>query len=292
MFEEIVSVIVCTYNQEHTIARTLDAIIGQDSPLPIEVIIGDDCSRDGTADVCQRYADLYPMPKDGEPLPKVSVKLFSWKENKGVLDNYYTCVRKAHGMYLMECGGDDEWCPGRIRLCLDIMRQHPDVVQVFTDVWFRVEATGSVRPSGRYVLPEGVIDGRTMLDLMFHENPRTMSSFAMTRRDKILELMDSYPRFFSGREWQCEDKQLKTLMATKGNVYSTKVCTYYYDIDTPSITHTPNYQRRYKYAKSMIRLNHALAKAVGYNRLKLVSLTWHFLVRMAYWKCLGMRKKL
>ena len=78
-----VSVIVCTYNQKQTIGRTLDAILSQRSPLPFEVIIGDDGSADGTADVCRSYTEQYPD----------KVRLFAWPENRGVLDNYYSCVR-------------------------------------------------------------------------------------------------------------------------------------------------------------------------------------------------------
>ncbi len=43
-----ISVIVVTYNQEHTIARTLDSILAQRTAAAYEIVIGDDCSTDGT----------------------------------------------------------------------------------------------------------------------------------------------------------------------------------------------------------------------------------------------------
>ena len=46
--EEMISVVVVTYNQEKTIGRTLDAILCQKCHLPIEIVIGEDCSTDGT----------------------------------------------------------------------------------------------------------------------------------------------------------------------------------------------------------------------------------------------------
>lgn len=262
-----VSVIVCTYNQERTIARTLDAILSQRSSLPFEVIIGDDGSADSTVDVCRSYAEQYPD----------KVRLFAWPENRGVLDNYYSCVREARGEYIMECGGDDEWCQGRMELCLSVMEQHPEVVQVFTDVYFRSALTGEVQPSGRAMLQPGVTKGEEMLRIQFRQKASQMTSFAMTRRSAMIEVMNEYPQFFSGRAYPCEDKQLKTLIATKGDVFFTPECTYYYDIDSPSITHTPNQTRKFYYAADMIRLNHDLAAALHYPESELRSQDRHFL---------------
>lgn len=265
-----VSVIVCTYNQEQTIARTLDAILAQRSPAPFEVIIGDDCSTDGTARVCRTYVERYPD----------RVRLLSWPENRGVLDNYYSCVREARGEFIMECGGDDEWCQGRMELCLSIMEQHPNVVQVYTDVYFRSERTGEVVPSGRSILQPGVTKGPEMLKLLFRQKASEMTSFAMTRRATLIEVMNEYPQFFSGRAYPCEDKQLKTLVATKGDIFFSPECTYYYDIDRPSITHTPNQVRKFYYAADMIRLGHDLAAALHYPESKLRSQDRHFLQLM------------
>ena len=265
-----VSVIVCTYNQEQTIGRTLDAILSQRSSVPFEVIIGDDASTDGTLSVCRTYAGKYPD----------KVRLLAWQENRGVLDNYYSCVREAHGEFIMECGGDDEWCQGRMELCLSIMEQHPEVVQVFTDVFFRSERTGEVRPSGRAILQPGVTKGEEMLRILFRQKASEMTSFAMTRRAAMIEVMNEFPQFFSGRAYPCEDKQLKTLVATKGDIFFSPECTYYYNIDRPSITHTPNQARKFYYAADMIRLNHDLAAALHYPESKLRYQDRHFLKLM------------
>ena len=51
-----VSVIVCTYNQEQTIARSLESILAQKTDFPYEIILADDCSSDSTP----RYAPTMP----------------------------------------------------------------------------------------------------------------------------------------------------------------------------------------------------------------------------------------
>ena len=58
--ENLISVVVCTYNQEDTIARTLDSILMQQCHVPYEIIIGEDCSTDQTRSVCETYANKYP----------------------------------------------------------------------------------------------------------------------------------------------------------------------------------------------------------------------------------------
>ncbi len=50
-----VSVIVLTYNQEKLIGRTLDSILAQKCDFPFEIIVGEDCSTDGTLAVCRDY---------------------------------------------------------------------------------------------------------------------------------------------------------------------------------------------------------------------------------------------
>ena len=77
--EEMISVVVVTYNQEKTIARTLDSILCQRCHLPIEIVIGEDASTDNTRAICEDYAKRYPhaipvqAPAKGQLLWQVDV---------------------------------------------------------------------------------------------------------------------------------------------------------------------------------------------------------------------------
>ena len=48
MMEEMISVVVVTYNQAETIGRTLDSVLMQQCHVPFEIVIGEDCSTDDT----------------------------------------------------------------------------------------------------------------------------------------------------------------------------------------------------------------------------------------------------
>ena len=248
-----VSVIVCTYNQEKTIGRALDSILAQQCDCDFEVIIGEDGSTDGTRAVCEEYAArshgrVWLMPK---------------APNKGIVENYYDCVRAAHGQYIMECGGDDEWCEGRMQLCLDAIEKHPNVVQVFTQVYYRNEKNGDVTEPDNNLFSFGLLKGKDVIDGMMHQRSGQTVFYAITRRNPIMELMKEHPDFFSGRKYLAEDKPLIVLLCTKGDFLSLPNRTYYYTIDSDSITRG-DIAKHWRYAMNMMLMSHNLAKATEY----------------------------
>lgn len=56
----LLSVAVITYNQEQYIAQTLDSILSQEHEYPYEIVVGEDCSSDGTRKIVEDYASRYP----------------------------------------------------------------------------------------------------------------------------------------------------------------------------------------------------------------------------------------
>lgn len=97
--EPLVSIVVCTYKQETTIAQTLDSLLAQEIDFPIEIIIGEDNSTDGTRAICERYVAQHSN----------IIRLMPQSPNKGFLRNYRDCVGECKGKYLAGCSGDDYW---------------------------------------------------------------------------------------------------------------------------------------------------------------------------------------
>lgn len=118
-----VSVVVCTYNQEKTISRTLDSILNQKTKYSYEIILGEDSSTDGTRTICERYASEYPDV----------IKLLPQAPNKGLMRNYRDCINASSGEYSMACAGDDWWSyEGKIDLQVDFLENNPDYVLAYT----------------------------------------------------------------------------------------------------------------------------------------------------------------
>lgn len=260
--EELISVIVITYNQERIIGRALDAILSQRCDLPMEVIIGEDCSTDGTRKVCEYYARKCPE----------NIRLLTNGQNLGIVENYKNCLRHARGKYLMDCGGDDEWCPGRMQKCLDIMRSHDKVAMIYSDIWIRYDNTGQVRESAKYQhhLTEGIIEGKLMTFYMLDQRYCAPAYSAMARTQCLKEIIDEYPDVFDGSKYGIDDQAIAVLIGKKGDAYYLKERTYYYTSDTSSFIHNPSARKKFDNNLKGIRLIHDLAEVtgIGHNRLK------------------------
>ena len=58
--ETMVSILTTAYNHAPYIAQTLESFLMQKTEFPFEIVIHDDASTDGTADIIRSYAEKYP----------------------------------------------------------------------------------------------------------------------------------------------------------------------------------------------------------------------------------------
>lgn len=160
----LVSVAIVCYNQEQTIARTIDSILSQKTIYPFEIIIGEDASpSDNTRSICEKYASKYPD----------IIRLMPKALNKGILMNLSDCLGACKGKYLACCAGDDWWHnPNKLQLQVEYLENNSDYGLVYTD--FNTididtlnetencfSSNGIVPPSGN-IYPE-LIKGNTIL---------------------------------------------------------------------------------------------------------------------------------
>ena len=138
MMENMISVVVLTYNQEGTISRTLDSILMQQCHVPFEIVVGEDCSTDNTRAICERYAKNYPD----------IIRLICNPHNKGIVDNYFDCLLACRGKYIADCAGDDFWTdPQKLEKEVSIMEAHDNVTMVITNWQYYDEASHKTIPS-------------------------------------------------------------------------------------------------------------------------------------------------
>jgi glycosyltransferase involved in cell wall biosynthesis len=55
-----VSVCITAYNHEAYIREAIDSVLAQKVNFPIEILIGEDCSTDGTRAIVQQYERNHP----------------------------------------------------------------------------------------------------------------------------------------------------------------------------------------------------------------------------------------
>ena len=121
MSDEIMVSISCTvYNHEKYLRQCLDGFIMQKTNFKFEVLVHDDASTDGSADIIREYEKKYPD----------IIKPIYQKENqysKGVKISWTFQYPRAKGKYIALCEGDDFWIdPNKLQIQFDWMENHPE----------------------------------------------------------------------------------------------------------------------------------------------------------------------
>ena len=129
----LASIVVITYNQEKSLPVTLDSLLAQKTSFPFEIVVGDDCSKDGTRTVIADYATRFPE----------IVRPIYNERNLGILGNYVSTLSQCRGKYRSACAGDDFWNdPEKLQLQVDIMEKDSEIGLVYTDVYMDSVTTG------------------------------------------------------------------------------------------------------------------------------------------------------
>ena len=137
-----VSVLVFTQDHARWISACLEGILAQEVHVPVEVLVGDAGSTDGTRDICLAYAEAHPHqirvrlqgPEDtilvgGRPTDRFTLM---------------TNLQRANGDYIALCPGNACWTdPHKLQRQVDALEGDSTLAMSF----HRVERRG---PEGRF----------------------------------------------------------------------------------------------------------------------------------------------
>ncbi len=118
---ETVSVVITCHNLVDFVADAIQSVLSQTGAPPLEVIVVDDASTDGSAAV------ISACP---------SVRLLQREHNGGALLATLTGIEASSGDILMLLDGDDTWEPDKIARTLDLFRADPTLVLATHDLMF------------------------------------------------------------------------------------------------------------------------------------------------------------
>ena len=120
----LISVCIISYNQAAYIKQAIDSAIAQRVNFPIEIIIADDCSTDGTREIALDYQRKFPG----------LITVLPREKNLGPAYNFIDLIYAARGKYIAYLEGDDYWTvDSKLQQQADFLEQHPDFVICFTD---------------------------------------------------------------------------------------------------------------------------------------------------------------
>ncbi len=117
------TVCIITYNHEKYIRQCLEGVMIQKTDFPFDVVIGEDCSTDGTRSVIREFETRYPR----------IIKPLYHKSNVGsARNNYEYCFPLIKSKYIAICDGDDYWTdPYKLQKQYDFLEQHPECALCF-----------------------------------------------------------------------------------------------------------------------------------------------------------------
>ena len=124
MQKPILTVILFTYNHKPFIARCINSLLEQKTSYLYKINIWDDCSTDGTSDICREYADKYPD----------KIKLVVQLKNTFLEKDYrkiqsYSAMKEVDSKYVCAIDGDDYWTnENKIQMAVDFLENHNEYI--------------------------------------------------------------------------------------------------------------------------------------------------------------------
>ncbi|KAF1695302.1 glycosyltransferase [Pseudoxanthomonas koreensis] len=94
-----VSVLMLAYNHEAYVRQAIESILAQEVEFPFEIVVGEDCSTDGTREILLEYQALRPD----------LVRIVSSDANVGMNRNLARILTTSRGAFIAICECDDYW---------------------------------------------------------------------------------------------------------------------------------------------------------------------------------------
>jgi len=122
----VVSVCCYTYNQNHLLADALEGFLAQETDFPVEIVVQDDASTDGTDKLIRRYAADHP---------RLFRPVFHAENSRSRgMSPMLSCLGHCRGEFIAMCEGDDYWTdPRKLQLQVEFLRANTDCVGCIHD---------------------------------------------------------------------------------------------------------------------------------------------------------------
>ena len=140
-----ISVYITSHNQKEYLIEAIESVLAQTLP-PSQIIIVDDCSRDGSQEVIASYASRYAQ----------LITPIYHTQNQGVAQTRIDALRTVTGDYVTYVDGDDRFLPTKIEKEAKLLHENPNAQIAFSNNYYMtvdgihtgVWADGETPPQG------------------------------------------------------------------------------------------------------------------------------------------------
>lgn len=116
-----VSISVLSYKHGPYVRKCLDSLLAQKVNFKYEIVVGEDCSQDGTREILLEYKEKYPD----------MFTLLLNDENVGAARNNHNIKLHCRGQYIATCESDDFWTDeNKLQRQVDFLDAHPEYVGI------------------------------------------------------------------------------------------------------------------------------------------------------------------
>jgi glycosyltransferase involved in cell wall biosynthesis len=205
----LVSIVIPVHNGEKYLKESIESCINQ-SYSPIEILVINDASTDGTLEMLKEYGD--------------KIKIITVEKQNGLGNVINIGIREAKGEYIARMDIDDVMYPTRIQEQVEYLESHPDCVALGGQIDI-IDENSKITGHREYALEDKDIKKNMFLFMPF-AHPAVML------RKSAVEEVGLYPENMP----KVEDVKFFFLLSTKGKFanLSTTVLKYRMTFSTES----------------------------------------------------------
>ena len=270
----MVSVYCLAYNHEQYIRTALEGFVTQKTKFKFEVIVHDDASTDGTADIIREYEQKYP-----HIIKPIYQTENQYSKKVRIFDTFIK--DKIQGKYIAVCEGDDYWTDeNKLQMQVDILEnnsQYTACVHQTQKLNCKTGEKTNCSPLNQ--------DGEVLLQDVLSKNIFQTSSIVFRR-----EFRENVPDYFKAVK-SVGDYRLFVHLAFCGDIYyiNKTMSVYRYFSGATSWTSRFNYsyKRTVKYRKERIQMlkmadeyyehkyHDIIENAIAIEEYRLLKFTWN-----------------
>jgi glycosyltransferase involved in cell wall biosynthesis len=237
-----------TYNHRPYIEHAVDSILSQKADFGVELVIGEDHSKDGTREFVLTLPGRYPG----------RVRLVLSDDNVGMHENLHRTELACRGKYLAYCEGDDFWNdPTKLAKQVAFLERRSDYSMVHSHA--HRHFVRQKRAGKDLVVPRGLDDSKAFEDMLLGRRP-TLTVTVLARAEHLRWVVERCPEC-TDPKWPMGDTQRFLELARLGKVgcIHEPLATTNYLPESATQSHDPGKRLRFFMAGRELKLQY-LAK--------------------------------
>ena len=246
------SVSLITYNQQGFITQAIESVLMQQTDFNFEIVLGDDCSTDGTREICIEYAKKYPE----------LIQLRLPDRNLGFIRNMRENLMACKGEYIAILEGDDYWIDTKkLQKQVDFLEKHLECGLVCTDFEVINTETGEKGSSAEFYKTKALKENfaYNFIDLLEHN---FVGSPTAVFRNSGIDYKEILPNHY-----QTGDYPIWLHLALKCKFYYLSEISAVYRYIQGSLSHSEDKYKALQFGVNIEEIRYRFAKLAGVEQL-------------------------